>query len=264
MNTVLLQPSDIENALQIMQPIIVTIIVILLLRFILNKILSSLTERGTLTITTKATIMRFVDIIVGFIIILVVLQALIQPYQVFVVVAILLFISFFLFYYELREFVAYINLQLLRHLRGRTFEIRLPNHEKPVYGRIVNIELLNSTIEDIYGKRIYVSNSLLVNAVLREHIPSIELRITLHKLGPELASALENILGSLREIDTGIFRIDTKKISIEKVSRNSITFRLIVFPTSTPIRISDLLNFIELLNNLLNKYEPSIEVIELI
>ncbi|OYT37824.1 MAG: hypothetical protein B6U89_06765, partial [Desulfurococcales archaeon ex4484_58] len=169
-----------------------------------------------------------------------------------------------LFYYELREFLAYINLQLLRHLRGKTFEIYLPSHSKPIYGRIINIDLLNSTIEDIYGRRIYVSNSLLLNSILREHIPSIQLKITLNDIGDKVQDVLSNILSSFKEIDTGIFRIDDRKVSIERVSSNQISFKLVINPTSTPIRVSDLLSFTNTLNNLLSKYKPVIEVIELV
>ena len=105
--------TSIESLLYSLQPAIITIVVLLLLRLILNRILSSLAERGTLTITTRATIIRFTDIIVFFIAVIVILQTFIEPYQLLIAVSILVILGVFLFYYELREFMAYINLQLL-------------------------------------------------------------------------------------------------------------------------------------------------------
>ncbi len=256
--------TSIEVFIQTLQPAIIVVLMVLLLRFILNRIFTSLAERGTLTISTKATIMRFVDIAVFFIIIVAVLQILVAPYQVLLAVSILVLLASFLFFYELCEFLAYINLQLLRHLRGRTFEIYLPNHSKPIYGRIVNIDLLSSTIEDIYGRKIHVSNSLLMNSVLREHIPSIMLKITLRNVSEDPSNLLLNLMNSLRELDAKVFRIDEKKLALEKVGSDSLTFKLIVYPTATPVRIGDIVNLVKMLNMMMNKYDPLIEVVELV
>lgn len=255
--------TGIESLLHSFQPAIIVIVTVLLMRLILNKIFNSLAERGTLTITTKVTIMRFIDIIVFFTIVIAFLQVVIAPYQVLVAVSIIVVLSLFLFFYELREFMAYINLQLLRHLRGKTFEILLPYHIKPIYGRIASIDLLSSTIEDIYGRRIHVSNSLLMNAILREHIPSIMLRITLKSNINDVSELLNNIVKSLKEIDIRLFRIDERKISIEEISNNEFIFKLIVYPTVTPVRISDIANLINRLITLMRSYNPEIKVIEL-
>jgi len=253
---------SIEDLLQALQPTIIVILLIVLLRFILSRVLSSLTERGSITVTTRATIMKAVDVVVFFTVIIALLQSVAAPYEVLIAIVLIIVIGLFIFYYELREFLAYINLQLLRHLRGRTFEIYFPYHSKPVYGRIVNIELLSATIEDIYGRKIYVSNSLLMNAVLKDHIPSITLKITLKNIGENPTALLNNVIGVIRDIESKIFRVDERRISIENMGLNSVVFKLTVYPFTTPIRISDLANFIGTLNSLLNKYEPVIEIIE--
>ncbi len=255
--------TSIEYWLYTLQPALIIIVLVLLLRFILNRILLSLAERGTLTLTTKATIMRFIDVIVFFIIVVVTLQVVIAPYQVLIAVSILVILGLFLFFYELREFMAYINLQLLRHLRGKTFEILLPQHSKPIYGRIIKIDLLSSTIEDIYGRRIHVSNTLLMNAILREHIPSIMLRITLRNIGENVTNTLNSLIDNMKEVDIKLFRIDERKISIEKMSGDELVFKLIVYPTVTPVRVSDIVNLINRLTNIMRTYNPVIEVLEL-
>jgi hypothetical protein len=255
--------SSVEPIFYSLEPAIITILLVLLLRFVLNKILLSLAERGTLTIATKATIMRFIDITVFFVVVVVVLQVLVPPYQVLIAVSIIIVLGLFLFFYELREFMAYINLQLLRHLRGKTFEILLPHHTKPIYGRIISIDLLGSTIEDIYGRRIHVANTLLMNAILREHIPSIMLRISLNNPKGELVDMLSSLIDSLKNLDVRLFRIDERKISIEKMSNDVVVLRLIAYPSVTPVRIIDVINLVNRLNTMLRTYNPVIEILEL-
>jgi len=257
----LINATSVEAFLQSLQPVFITILVILLLRFILSRILGSLADRGVLTLSTRATIMRFIDVIVFFAIIIVVLQATVQPIEVYVPLSIIVLLTVITFLPELREFTAYINLQLLRRVRGKVFEIHLPNHNEPVYGRITSVELLYSTIEDAFGRKMYVSNTQLMNSVLKEHNPLIRLRITVRNLGEEPVNTLNSILSSLKSFESSVFRIDEKRVWINSIGGEAIVFTLDIHPISTPIRMSDLMVFIDGLNKLLKKNEPVIEVV---
>lgn len=233
-----------------------------LIYLVITRFLTALMNRGRISASTKATLSRLIGIISVFTIIVVFLQVIVSIELLVITIAILAFVSILIFFYELREFIAYINLQLLRHLHGRNYEIKLPYHEKPIYGRIVNIEPLSSTIEDIYGRRIYVANSLLVNSVMKEYIPSIQLRIRLSHAEGDPFTVVKDITDSIKAIDLGIFRLDEKKIIIEKIGGGEVVTRINAYPTSLPIRLTDLVKLADSLNKSLTKYNPIIEFID--
>ncbi|ABN70196.1 hypothetical protein Smar_1100 [Staphylothermus marinus F1] len=253
----------IEGILFSLQSALIVTLLVVLVRFIINRFLTVLFDRGVITISTKSTVMRFVDLSAILVILVAFLQALVSPPIVIYAVLVFAFIAITLFYYELREFVAYINLQLIRHMRGRNYEIYLPNHHKPIYGRIVSVELTNTIIEDIYGRRIYVSNSSLTNAIIKEYVPVIQLRLKLSHAEGDPIKVIEDITASLREIDTGIFRLDDKKILIDRIGGGEVIARINAYPLSIPLRFSDLVKLADLLSKSLAKYNPIIEFIEL-
>ncbi len=251
-----------EQLLFKFQSVILVIIILVLMRILLVRFLTSLMNRGVVSASTKNTISRFIDVIVIFIILVTVLNVFVPPDIVVIAVSIFIVSSFILFFYEIREFVAYINLQLLRHIKGKSYEIRLPSHAAPVYGRIIDVEPMVSTLEDIYGKRIYIANSLLVNAIIKEYVPSVQLRIKLNTGEIDPLKVVDDLIKSIEEIDLGIFRIDSKKIMIEKIGVGEVVARIRAYPVSTPIRLSDLVRLANEINKSLIKYNPEIEFIE--
>jgi hypothetical protein len=256
---VTLGSTSVENILfQLETPILITLLLIIT-RIILVRFLGALMSRGRISAPTKATLSRLIDLIVVFTTIVVFLEVVVSMEVLVLTVAVIIIIIFLLFYYELREFLAYINLQLQRHLHGRSYEFLLPNHPQPVYGRIISIEPLSSIIEDIYGRRIFVSNTLLVNGIIREYIPAVELRLTLHHRASSPEEVISDIASSIRELKLGIFRIDDKKIFVEKYGAQEAIVRIRAHPTSLPIRISDLAKIVESINKSLEKYDPIIE-----
>jgi len=259
-----IQSFTIEEILHQFQPALITILLLIILRIILSRVLSSLSERGILTLTTRATILRFIDLIMLFIAIATILQVFIQPTQLIFAMISLVVIAFILFFYELREFMAYINLQLLRHLRGRTYEIHLPFHDKPLYGRITHIDLLGSTIEDVQGRRIYVSNYLLMNSILREHVPTLSLKIALKTNGREPLQVFNELVNRIKNVDIKIFRIDDKRISIVKMDSNDLELVVNAYPAVIPLRNIDILELTNTIHNSLKDYEPRIEILELL
>ena len=160
--------------------------------------------------------------------------------------------------------MAYINLQLLRHLRGRTYEIHLPFHDKPLYGRITHIDLLGSTIEDVQGRRIYVSNYLLMNSILREHVPTLSLKIALKTNGREPLQVFNELVNRIKNVDTKIFRIDDKRISIVRMDSNDLELVVNAYPAVIPLRNIDILELTNTIHNSLKDYEPRIEILELL
>ncbi len=253
----------VEQFLYSLQSAIIITLLAILVRFIINRFLNVLFDRGTMTLCTKSTSMRFVDILVILIILVAFLQALVAPPIVVYAVLVFTVIAVTLFYYELKEFVAYINLQLIRHIRGRNFEIYLPNHNRPIHGRIISVELMNTIIEDMYGRRIYVSNSQLVNAIIKEYVPVIQLRLRLSHAEGDPIRVIEDVMNSIRNIDTGVFRLDEKKLIIDRIGGGEVVARINAYPLSIPIRLTDLVKLADALSKGLAKYNPVIEFIEL-
>ncbi len=260
--TSLMGYGSIENILFGLQTAIIITLLVVLARIVLVRFLGALMSRGRISAATKATLTRLIDIITIFTVIIAFLEFFVSVQLLIITIAVFILISFLLFYYELREFVAYINLQLLRHLHGRNYEIKLPHHESPIYGRIVAIEPLTSIIEDIYGRRIYVSNTMLVNSVMKEYIPSIQLRVKLSYSNDDPMNVIKNITSSFKMLELGIFRIDEKKLIIEKISGDEIVARINAYPTSLPIRLTDLVKLANSINKSLSKYNPVIEFVD--
>lgn len=256
------QNISIEEFLRQLQPLFIALILIVIIRFIINYIISSLVERGKVTYVTRSIFMRTIDLILLFIAISIILHTFFAPYQIFIALTVLIIVLAILFLYELREFIAYINLQLMRRISGRVYEIHLPNHNKPIYGKIVSINPLETVIEDLYGRRIHVSNSLLMNSILREHVYSITLKITLRDLGEKPVEELNRIIKVIRNIESKVFRIDERKVLINEISSDKCVLKIIANPIVTPIRTIDLIELIERLNSNLSNYKPIVELVE--
>lgn len=255
------QSISIEEYIRELQPLFIALMLILFIRFIINYIISSLVERGKITYVSKSIFMRTIDLILLFTSVSIVLHTFFAPYQIFIALTVLIVVLAVLFFYELREFIAYIDIQLMRRISGRVYEIHLPNHNKPIYGKIININPLETVIEDLYGRRIYVSNSLLMNSILREHVYSITLRIVLRDLGDKPVESLNKIIKNIKSVESKVFRIDERKIIVDEISSDQCVLKIIANPIVTPIRTSDLIELIERLNNILLNHKPVIEIV---
>ncbi len=253
--------GPIETALFSMWTAILITLLVVVVRIILARFITALMNRGRISAGTKATLIRLIDIITVFVILVAFLELVVTFNILILTITLLILASLVLFFYELREFLAYINLQLLRHLHGRNYEIKLPHHDKPIYGRIMSIEPLNSIIEDIYGRRIYVSNSLLVNSIMIEYVPSIQLLIKLSHAEGDPMTVVRDVIELIKRLDLGIFRIDEKKIMIKRIGGGEVVLIVRAYPSSLPIRLTDLVKLADTINKSLSKYNPVIEFI---
>lgn len=256
------QEGSIETFIRGLYPLFITLAIIVLIRLAISYLMSSLVEHGRITHVTKSAFMKLLDLILFFTAIVVALQTFFAPYQVFVALSVLVALIAITFFYELREFNAYINLQLTRRLRGRIFEIHLPNHNQPIYGKISSIDLFESTIEDIYGRKIHVPNSLLAKAVLREHVHSIVLRIALRSSVSKPLERLHEIVSAIKKMDFEVFRLDEVKVMVDEMSDDSVSLKVVVNPTVVPIRATDVAELINKVRSQLSEYNPVVRVVE--
>ena len=253
---------SIEQYIYMFYPVILTVIVMLFVRIVLVRLLSGLVNRGVLTLGTKLTLVRVIDMIVLLTVLLSAVQLFARSLVVYVLIVLFGSVIIVLFYYEIREFTAYISLQLLRYVRGRSLEIYLPGHQRSVTGKIVSIEPFSSIIEDIYGNRIYVANSLLVNSVIREYVPALKLIVTMNPRGRELDAIVSDLREAFRRGEVGAFRLIENQITILKASEDQVRLGLMVTPLSIPIRINDVVRLIDSIKKMYGEHGVVVEIIE--
>jgi len=240
--------------------IFILVAVVLLVRYLIAWFVTTLTRRGIISLGTKSIIVRILDIIVVITIILVIVQLLtgsLAPYVIVTAVGILLLV---LFYYEIKEFTAFISLQLQKYAKEVWIEAYFPNISKPFRGRIVEIEPFSSVLEDLYGKRVYVSNSMLVSSIIREYRPVVVLKITVRGVG---GVELEDVLTPIKEaVEDSPFRLDLTKAPINSLGKDKLSLTLRLIPLSTPIRSTDLYKLMKKITSSLSSYDPHLEIIE--
>ncbi len=240
--------------------IFIFIAVVLLVRYLVSWFVSTLRQRGMISASTKSMLIRILDLIVIIAVILGVVEsftASLTPYIIVIAIGIMLFI---LFYYEIREFTAFITIQLQKYARGTWIEVHLPGQMRPLRGRIIEIEPFNSILEDLYGNRVYLANSVLVNALIREYTPCVTMRISIDQ--PENLT-LDEILHLIKEAVRGApFRMDETRTPINSIGGNRLTFTLRLIPLSTPVRSTDLYRLMRKIGSVLSKHNPYIEIVE--
>ncbi len=259
-----ISPSSIERILYDLAPAIILLAVIIVLRYFVSRLLSTFYRRGYIGVGTKITITRIMDSIFILIFSLFIIQSYVPSIVTYVVIVIFALLVAILFYYEIREFTAYITLQLVKYIRGRYLEISLPGHHRPIYGRIIAMDPFSSTIEDVYGNRTYVANSLLLHSAIRETSPFIPIRIRIQRTPAiELKEVIDKLTNVMRGEGIAVFRMQEHQIEIEKIDQSEISMFIKVIPASLPVRTNDLLKLIKYIENEFREYNPIIELISM-
>ncbi|MEM2158401.1 MAG: hypothetical protein QXO72_05250, partial [Sulfolobales archaeon] len=195
-------------------------VIIAIIRYLLGKFISSLVQRGSISAGTKVTLIRMIDLglLSAFLIISVnIVTASLTPYAIVAILGLLVMTFFF---YEVKQFAAYITLQMFKHVKGRNAEIFLQGYSEPIKGRVVDLTPLTSVIEDIFGNKIYIPNTLLIESAIKEHNPSINIRIVLSIAGAEgedVGEIFNKIKAAFKNIDLGPFRFNESHIIIKSL-----------------------------------------------
>ncbi len=250
-------PAELEDW---MIGVFIFVTVVVLIRYLVAWFVSTLMNRGIISLSTKSVIIRILDLTVIITIILGIVESItasLTPYIIVLVLGIMLFI---LFYYEIREFTAFITVQLQKYARGTWIEAYLPNVSTPVRGRIVEIDPFSSIIEDLHGNQLYIANSILVNSLIKEYRPIVTLRVSVD-MAPE--ASLEPLIEKVKEVvEETPFRLDETRIPLNSLSKDRLTFTLHLIPLSTPVRSNDLFKTLKKINNAIREYNPSINIVE--
>jgi hypothetical protein len=236
-------------------------VVVVVIRYILSRFLSSLTQRGSISLSSKALLTRLIDLTLlsAFLIISVnIVTASLTPYAVVIVLG---FTVLTLFFYEVKQFAAYIALQMFRHVKGRNAEIYLHTTSEPIKGRIVEISPLTSVIEDFFGNKIYIPNTVLMESVIKELNPSINIRLVLSIKDEDVNDVFNDVRRVFKEVDLGPFRFNDNHVVIKSLNTKFLVVDIRLSSIALPIRNIDILKVLNQLSRALSKYEPVLEVV---
>ncbi len=238
--------------------ILAIIFTAIIIRYLLIKFLRTLEGRNIITISTRALITRILDIIILIFTIIVTVQIITAELTQYIIVLAVGIFMFILFYYEIREFTAFVAIQLERRVLKTWIEIHPPNLNSSIKGRIIEIQPFLSIIEDIYGNKIRITNSILLHSLIREYTPNIQLKITIMK-----GLNIDDIFKLIKNITTDSrFRIDEQSITLKAVNKDSITFIVKMVPQQVPLRKIDIYRLVKEILQSFPENSLTIELIE--
>ncbi|MEM0025486.1 MAG: hypothetical protein QXV93_01310 [Zestosphaera sp.] len=247
--------------------IIILVVVAVALRFIFSWLLTNIAKRGVISQGTRILVTRIVDIVIAVMILIGVVgivTASLVPYVVVFVIAIL---SLLLFYNEVREFSAYINIQLMRLKRNPWVEVYLPGIDKPLTCRILDISPFNTTLEDVFGNKIYVPNTVLSNSVYRARQPHVVMRLGLsviHGLASTGDFDCSKIVNKVSDVARDmLFRVEAENTLLRMVDPQRVEIMVSLVPAKLPIRASDITRLTTKLSEALKDYKPEIEIVRI-
>lgn len=247
--------------------IAILVVVAVVVRFVFSWLITNIAKRGVISQGTRILVTRIVDIVIAVMILIGVVgivTASLVPYVVVFVIAIL---SLLLFYNEVREFSAYINIQLMRLKRNPWVEVYLPGIDKPITCRILDISPFNTTLEDVFGNKIYVPNTVLSNSVYRARQPHVVIRLGLNvSHGPISTSDFDcnRIVSKVNDVARDIlFRVEVENTLLKTIDPQRVEIVVSLVPTKLPIRASDITRLTTKLSEALRDYEPEIEIVRI-
>ncbi len=247
--------------------IAILVVVSTALRFVFSWLVSGIARRGVISAGTKGLVIRILDIAIAVTILIGVvgiLTASLVPYVVVFVVGIL---ALLLFYNEVREFSAYINIQLMRLRRNPWVEVYLPGIDRPLTCRILEISPFNTILEDVFGNKIYVPNTVLSNSVYKARQPNVVLRIVLNVFDGMINVGSFNysdITAKISEVARDVlFRVESEGALLKVMNSRRTEVIINLVPAKLPIRTADISRLVTRLSDELKDYKPEIEVLRI-
>lgn len=255
-----------ESIVNQIELIALVLLVALVIRLVVVRFISSLVNRGTISISIKAILVRIIDLILisaVLIVIVNIVTASLTPYAIVVVFGL---VALAFFYQEIKQFTAFIALQMFKHVKGRYVEVYIPGFQSPISGRVVELAPLTSVIEDLFGNKIYIPNTLLTSSAIKEYNPSIIIRLVLHiNSDTDMDNVFNDVKSAFKNVDLGPFRFNESYLIIRsldsKVDSKSLTIDVRLSALSLPLRNPDLLRILNQLSKTLSKYEPMLGIV---
>ncbi|MCS7128629.1 MAG: mechanosensitive ion channel [Sulfolobales archaeon] len=235
--------KELEELLWRALPAILILLVLLVLRFLVNRFISAMHTRKVLSLSVKYILLKVVD----YVIILVYLSCLLYIYlptmPILYVVGLVSAAFILIFFYDVREFLAYFYIIASKYPRGRPVVISIPRYSYRVFGRVNEVHMHGAEVEDFYGNKIYIPNTLLASSITIETPVLVSLRVKAlftdrSRISEEISSLVDRMS---KEISQKIpFSFDKESSYIEKidVDRGEAMLILRFKPLSLPIKRS--------------------------
>ncbi|MEM4475947.1 MAG: hypothetical protein QXS73_01345 [Desulfurococcaceae archaeon] len=233
--------KELEELLWKALPAILILLALLVLRLLVNRFISAMHERRILSLSVKYILSKVVD----YIIILVYLSCLLYTYlptiPVIYVIGFVTATFILMFFYDVREFLAYFYIIASKYPRGRPVVISLPRYGYRVFGRVNEVHMHGAEIEDFYGNKIYIPNTLLAGSITIETPVLVSLRVkTLFTDRSRISDEISSLIDRLsKEISQKIpFSLDKESSYVEKIDVDKGEAMLILRfkPLSLPIK----------------------------
>ncbi len=262
--------------------IIIIVIIAIIIRYLFSRFLGVLQDRGIVTGAFKALIIRILDTLIIIFVAIIAVQIITAELIQYIIILIIGVLFFILFYYEIKEFIAYIALQFERKTLKTWLEIYPPNSNNVIRGKVIEILPSSSIIEDIYGNKIRIANSILLHSLIKEYIPHIQLKITVSLKeilkNSEIFKFIKDVTDNMsfnsydiyyvtrqllnRSLTSSIFKIDERSITLKNIDKDFLTCIVKLIPPQTPLRKSDIDKVIKDIFQRFPEKSISIEILE--
>ncbi len=253
------EPSLIQDLLSKLEVPIIIVLTLVIVRVLFKKLLDSLAMRGTISVTGKETVLRILDISIIVISFLVLVAQFIEVHTALIAIAGLALVLVFMLIDKIRGFIAYLSLQMDKKIMGKYFEIVLPGFKEPVYGRVAKISSSYCEIEDVFGEKYLIPNTVMYNAVLKPLTPTVVFDIRLKITGEE---DLRKLIELFKSFKPEVFRIDDRRTIIRHVGPSRFTIRIVAHPTGPSIRHIEIIDFMSELIGRFKEYDPEVRFVK--
>ncbi|MGC8975436.1 MAG: hypothetical protein ACP5KB_04480 [Thermoprotei archaeon] len=247
--------------------IVIMVVVAATLRFVISWLIANIAKRGVISPGTKILITRIIDIVIIVMILIGVVSIVTASLVPYVVVFVIALLSLLLFYNEVKEFSAYINIQFMRLRKNPWVEVYLPGIDKPLTCRILDISPFNTVLEDVFGNKIYVPNTVLSNSVYRARQPHVVVRLGLsitHGIASTGDFDCGRIVSKVSEVARDVlFRVETESTLLRVISPQKAEIVVSLVPVKLPVRATDVTRLTTKLSEALKDYMPEIEVVRI-
>ncbi len=262
--------------------IVIIIILATIIRLLFSRFLGVLQNRGIITGAFKTLITRILDTIIIIFATIIIIQIITAEFIHYIIILVIGVLFFTLFYYEIKEFIAFITLQVERKTLKTWLEIYPPNSNNVIRGKIIEILPSSSIIEDIYGNKIRIANTALLYSLIKEYIPNIQLKITVSLKevlkNNEIFKFIKDVTDNMplnsydiyhvirqllsRSLTSSIFKIDERSITLKNIDKDFLTCIVKLIPSQTPLRKSDIDKVIKDIFQRFPEKSISIEILE--
>lgn len=254
------EANIVQEVLAKLEVPIIIIATLLIFRVLLKKFLDSLSSRGSISSIAKESVLRILDISIIVISFLTLIGQFIEVHLAIIALGALSVLLVLMLVDRIRGFIAYLALQMDRKMLGRHYMILVNGLGKPIYGKVTNISTSHCVVEDIFGERYIIPNTLMYNAILKPHAVSLVFDVRVRLTGKE---DLSRLISLFRDLKSEVFRIDDKRSIIRYVGPRGFIVRIIVHPISSTIRQSDINDFIAEILEKFREYEIEVKFVEM-